>query len=66
MRVRIRFASEIYFEGENLEEIKEKWESVPLFSKELANDNYASYLEIEDIENADTHEDLINEFDSLY
>ena len=66
MRVRIRFASEIYFEGENLEEIKEKWESTPLFSNNLANENCVDFLEIEDIENADTYEDLINEFDSLY
>ena len=62
--VRITFRSEIYLEGESLEEVAKKWEKVELFSDE-ANKCGACEIEVVSVEDAETYDDLKPEFDKL-
>ena len=65
MEVRITYRSEIYIEGENLKEIREKWESLNLEPKEAVEDEAVTefgFVEVTSIEDADTYEDLMKEF----
>ena len=61
MEVGIRFSSEVYISGENLAEIKRKWEDLPLFSQDALDVN-ADYVELECVEDADDYTDLTSEF----
>ena len=65
MEVRITFRSEIFIDGKDMKEIVEKWEDMELFSKE-ANEAYASEIEVVSVENAETYDDLMDEFDDPY
>ena len=57
MEVRITFRSEIYIEGNNLKDIKEKWESLPLYSQDAEKAD-ADFIELMSVEDADTHKNL--------
>lgn len=61
MELRITFRSEVYIKGDNLEEIREKWDGLPLFSPE-AKDCEAEYVELVSVEDSVTYEDKISEF----
>lgn len=56
MEVRITFRSEIYIKGKNLEEIRDKWIDVQLFSEEALKMD-ADYVELVSAEDADTYDD---------
>lgn len=52
MEVRITFRSEVYIKGKTIEEIKDKWMKLPLFSAD-ALDNYADVVEVVSSERID-------------
>ena len=60
-KVRIKFSADLIIEGENMEEVREKWENMPLFSKE-AEECGVEYSETLLIEDADTYQDLTDVF----
>lgn len=64
MKVRIVWSTEVYLEGDNMKEIKDKWEHLSLYSKDLS-DNNAEYVEICSVEDGETYNDLQNEFDNI-
>lgn len=66
MEVRITFRSEVYIKGDTLEEIKDKWEELPLYSGEALEDADADFVELISVENANTHEDLISKWIKLW
>lgn len=61
MLVRIRFAAEVYIEADSVQEARDKWENLPLFSPE-ALENSAEFIETEAIEDGDTSADIENEW----
>lgn len=65
MRVRIKFDADIVIEGNNMTEVRENWEQLPLFTQN-AIDCGVEFGEIFLIEDADTYEDLAREFDESY
>lgn len=65
MEVRIKFSADIYIEGETMKEIRSKWENLPLWS-EKAKERSAEFSEVELVEDAETYNDLRNEFDHAY
>ena len=62
MEVRFTFRGEVYISGDTMEEIKEKWESFPLFSDVAVEEYNADFVELETVENAETYEDLDKEY----
>lgn len=58
MQVRVTFKSEVYIEGENLDEIREKWEEMNLHTEE----SKAEFVELEKVEDAEDYSDLTDEF----
>lgn len=64
MKVRIVWSTEVCLEGDNMKEIKDKWEHLSLYSKDLS-DNNAEYVEICSVEDAETYDDLQREFDNI-
>ena len=65
MEVRITFRSEVYIEGDTLQDIKEKWESMPLFSEDALNNANAEFLEEVSVEDAKNYKDLMDKWDEL-
>ena len=63
MEVRITFRSEIYINGDSLEDVSKKWESMELFSGE-ANACGACEIELVSVEDEDNN-DIKPEFDRL-
>jgi len=61
MRVRFKFDADIVIEGDNMTEVRENWEQLPLFTQN-AVDCGVEFGEIILIEDADTYEDLTHEF----
>lgn len=61
MEVRITFRSEIYIEGDNLGEIKDKWEEIPLYSPE-AEKSDVDFIEVLTVEDADDYSDLMSKW----
>ena len=61
MVARICFRSEIYVEGETMDEIRSKWYNVDLFAGEAANMG-ASFLDVEVVEDGETYDDLTSDF----
>lgn len=57
MEVRIKFSADLIIEGSNLDEIRSKWESLPLFSQE-AKECGVEYCETLLTEDAETYEDI--------
>lgn len=64
IRVRICFRSEIYFEGESLEDVAKQWERIELFSEE-ANNHYACELNIMSVEEEESSKEITNEFNNI-
>lgn len=64
MTVRITFRNEIYIEGENLKEIRNKFENLPLYDIDFKDDKVSDYgyCELVSVEDADSNEDLENEY----
>jgi len=63
---RITFRGEVYIESESLQQAKEKWEDLTLFSDEAKENYSADFVELESVENADTYEDLTSKFKNAY
>lgn len=57
MRVRITFRSEIYLEGDSLEEIRNKWENTDLYSEDALKHG-ADFVELVSADDVDTGEEL--------
>ena len=62
MEVRITFRSEVFIKGDNMKEIKEKFEELPLYSADALENASADFCEVVSVEDAETSEDLENEF----
>ena len=64
MTVRITFRSEIFIEGKNLKEIRNKFENLPLYDIDFKDANVSDYgyCELVSVEDADSNEDLENEY----
>ena len=64
IEVRVTFRSEIYIKGKTMEEIKDKWEVLPLFSAD-ALDHSADICEMVTAERVDddSYDDVIDIFD---
>ena len=64
IEVRITFRSEVYIKGKTMEEIKDKWEVLPLFSAD-ALDHSADICEMVTAERVDddSYDDVIGIFD---
>ena len=65
MRVRIKFDADIVIEGNDMTEVRENWEQLPLFTQNTI-DCGVEFGEILLIEDADTYKDLVREFDESY
>jgi hypothetical protein len=65
MEVRIKFSADIYIEGESMQDVREKFEAMPLFSID-ALDLGAEFGEIELVEDADTYKDLRHDYDHYF
>ena len=63
MKVRFKFDADLVIEGTNMEEVKEIWFNLPLFSKE-ARECYAEFGEILLVEDAENYDDLMNEYNN--
>ena len=61
MEVRITFRSEVIIKGDNLAEIRDKFEEMTLFSEE-ANKYDAAYMELVSVEDNNTYEDLESKY----
>ena len=61
VKVRIKFDADIVIEAENLAKAREKWEAMPLFTEEAKASN-VEYGETLLIEDAETYDDLSNEW----
>ena len=66
MEVRIKFSAEVYIKGEDMSEIKSKFEMLPLFSADALEDNGAEFGEILLVEDAETYKDLRKEYDESW
>lgn len=66
MEVRFKFSADLYIKGKNMKEIREKFESMPLFSADALEDGNAEFSELLLVENADTYEDLYGKFEMVY
>lgn len=64
MRVRFKFDADIVIEGKNMEEVRRKWLYFPLFSTEAINEG-VEFGEIFLIEDADTYDDLMGEYNKF-
>ena len=61
MKVRITFRSEVYIEGDTLRDIKEKWESIPLYSQDAEKAD-ADFIELISVEDTDNYSDLMSKW----
>ena len=66
MKVAFKFDAYVYLEGENMAEIREKFENMPLFSKEALKEGHAEFCELFLVEDAETYKDLMDEYDKAY
>lgn len=62
MEIRITFRCESYLEGDSMKEIRDKFETSELWKPE----NPIDYVELCSVEDAETHKDLIEEWDHCY
>ena len=63
MELRIRFSSEIYIEGKSIDDIRNKWEGIPLFSNE-ALECGAEFINLDSAERTDdnSYKDVTDRF----
>ena len=66
MEVRITYRSEIYIKGDSLDEIKRTFNSLDLDPDATQDESVTDFgfIEVTSVEDADTYEDLSNEFNS--
>lgn len=62
MRVRIKFSADVYIEGKDMSEVKEKFDCMPLFSADALLNGYAEFNELLLVEDAETYNDLMEEY----
>ena len=60
MKVRFKFSADLVVNGESLDQIREKWENLPLFSQEAQNCG-VEFCETLLITDSETYEDLTDE-----
>jgi len=65
MEVRIKFDADIVITGDTMQEVREKFESMELWSQD-AKDCNVEFSEIQLVEDANTYEDMEDEYDSCY
>ena len=65
MEVRIKVDADIVIKGNTMQEVREKFESMELWSQE-AKDSNVEFSEIQLIEDANTYKDLADEYESCY
>lgn len=65
MEVRVKFSADVVLKGNSLDEIKEKWESFPLFSADALEEGGAEYCEILSVEELPSYNDIIHEWNEL-
>lgn len=61
MEARIRFSSEVYIQGDTIDEIRQKWEHLRLFTTD-ALEVYADVIDVECVEDADTGKEISGGF----
>lgn len=61
MEVKFKLSFDVYVEGKDMKEIREKFDGMPLFTVE-ALDSGAEINELLLVENAETYEDLMKEY----
>jgi hypothetical protein len=66
MEVRITFRSEVYLQGKDMKEIREKWEELPLYSSDAILKGSAEFVELTSVEDAEDYKDLAIEFFNAY
>ena len=67
MEVRITYRSEIYIEGDTLEDVRKTFDSISLdpIGGEEHNVTDYGFIEVTSVEDASTYNDLKNEFENL-
>ena len=65
MEVRIKFDADLIITGENLQEVREKFEGMNLWSDE-AKSCLVEFSEIQLVEDAETYEDLMKDYNHCY
>ena len=65
MEVRIKFSADLVITGNTMEQVRSKFENMPLWSEE-AKACGVEFSEIELVEDADTYEDLEHEYATCY
>ncbi len=61
VKVRIKFSADLIVEADTLQEAKNKWEDMPLWSED-AKECGVEYSETLLIEDAETYDDLTNQW----
>lgn len=59
MEIRITFTSEVVIKGRNMEEVRDKWEEMPLFADEAEKEYGAEFIEVVSVENNQTDDDMM-------
>ena len=62
MEIRFKFSADVYIKGNNMSEIKEKFENMPLFSADALEEGSAEFSELLLVEDAETNADLMTEY----
>jgi hypothetical protein len=62
MKVRFKFSADLYIEGNDMNEVKNKFESLQLFSNEADIEGHADFCELLLVEDADSYDDLMSEY----
>jgi hypothetical protein len=57
--VRIKFSADLIIDADSLDEAREKWEGLPLWSEE-AKECAVEFSEVLLVEDADTYEDIMD------
>lgn len=65
VEVRITFRSEVYLSGKTMQEIKDKWEALPLYSEEASEKASADFIEVVSVEGATSHKDMMSEWNKI-
>ena len=66
MKVSFKFDAYLYLEGENMAEIREKFESMSLFSADALKEGHAEFCDLLLVEDSETNKDLMDEYDNAY
>lgn len=61
MKVRITFRSEVYLEGDNLDDIRKEWENLDLYSEDALKHS-ADFVELVSADDEDSGNDLVDMF----